>query len=624
MKLVSVRTKLLILILIVLIPLIVLQFYRIENNFQDKIESELDAYENLASAVSTSFVNYIKGVWVQEGVIGLFFTSNNDLQVSDIQSYLRRIQNKDEIISSIHWISPDGTVLASTVENYAGTSLSQSKYVRRLIFGEEMVVSNILESHTDPNQPIIPVARTIWKDGKFYGIISIVIDINKLSIKMPNSLLPAGSRYGLIDGSGMIVFRSDAPSLSMIERKIPYDSLSWKALQGQVVKAKRNIIGFDDTVRMSVDYPIQEIGWDCFVSTSYDYAMAKHYKDLKKDFILLALISLISIAAAFFLANRLLHPIFSLKNAANSIMNGDYSARTNIQGYDEIAVTAQAFDRMAEGIGHLDEMKNQFFLNISHEFKTPINVIFVTAQLLLKQKSEVDYTTYQSKVKNYMKVIMQNCYRLLRLVSNLIDITRSDGGFLKPRLKNHNIVQVVEDITLSVVRYAEIKGISLVFDTETEEKIIACDPNMIERVMLNLISNSLKFTKQGGSIFVNIYERDESVIISVKDTGIGIPADKLELIFDRFGQVDTSLSRNNEGSGIGLSLVKALVEAHHGKISVDSKLGEGSEFIIELPADAASGEIQTDTNEIKNFGDKSIVEKVNVEFSDIYHTNDLE
>lgn len=114
------------------------------------------------------------------------------------------------------------------------------------------------------------------------------------------------------------------------------------------------------------------------------------------------------------------------------------------------------------------------------------------------------------------------------------------------------------------------------------------------------------------------------MIISVKDTGIGIPADMLDLIFDRFGQVDTSLSRNHEGSGIGLSLVKALVEAHHGKIFVISELDKGSEFIIELPVTTVPEELQSTVNEIKNLGDKSIIEKINIEFSDIYNINDLD
>jgi signal transduction histidine kinase len=214
-------------------------------------------------------------------------------------------------------------------------------------------------------------------------------------------------------------------------------------------------------------------------------------------------------------------------------------------------------------------------------------------------------------------MMKQNCYRLLRLINNLIDITRIDSGFMKINLTRRNLISIIEDITLSVASYAESKGIEVVFDTETEEKIVSCDPDKIERIMLNLISNSIKFTPKGGSIDVNVYDGEESILISVKDTGIGIPKDKLDVIFERFRQVDSSLQRPYEGSGIGLSLVKALVEAHGGSISVRSTLGEGTEFLVEFPVKALEDEETIDMEEYKK-QTMARVEIINIEFSDIY------
>ena len=145
-----------------------------------------------------------------------------------------------------------------------------------------------------------------------------------------------------------------------------------------------------------------------------------------------------------------------------------------------------------------------------------------------------------------------------------------------------DIVKVVEDITLSVADYIENKGIILIFDTEIEEKVIACDPDVVERVMLNLLSNAVKFTEEGGNIFVNIYESEGQVYLSVKDTGVGMSEKAKEQIFSRFVQVDKSARRCREGSGIGLSLVKSLLEVHGGSISVESRLGEGSESTVVL------------------------------------------
>jgi len=256
----------------------------------------------------------------------------------------------------------------------------------------------------------------------------------------------------------------------------------------------------------------------------------------------------------------------------------------------------------------------EFFSNISHELKTPLSVMLGAIQVLSMPHNEEPPQSYEQKLDKYLEIMKQNCYRLLRLISNLIDLSKFDSGYLKLNLKNYNIVNVIEDITMSVVDYVENRGLEIIFDTDVEEKEMAVDSDKIERIMLNLISNAVKFTDKGGQIFVNIKDMGDSVSISVRDTGIGIPKDKIDVIFDRFVQVDKTFARNKEGSGIGLSLVKTLVEMHGGTIKVNSVEGQGSEFTIELPVKTIDHEIVFD----HSLPGLSNIEKVNVEFSDIY------
>jgi two-component system, chemotaxis family, CheB/CheR fusion protein len=264
----------------------------------------------------------------------------------------------------------------------------------------------------------------------------------------------------------------------------------------------------------------------------------------------------------------------------------------------------------------LDALKSDFFSNLSHELRTPLNVIMSTLQLLESQRKNSDTMAVTDKQVKHFNIMKQNCYRQLRLVNNMIDITKIDSGFFEFNQQNHNIVSVVENITLSVSDYVKNKGIDLIFDTDVEEKITACDLDSIERIILNLLSNSVKFTNEGGNINVNISDKGETIIISVKDSGIGIPMDKQDIIFDRFRQVDKSLTRNHEGSGIGLSLVKSLVEMHGGKISVQSEYGKGSEFIIEIPVRTV---IEEDVIIKGESLQQSNVEKIHIEFADIYN-----
>lgn len=262
-----------------------------------------------------------------------------------------------------------------------------------------------------------------------------------------------------------------------------------------------------------------------------------------------------------------------------------------------------------------DMLKNEFFANVSHEFRTPINVLLGVIQLMNTMKYDNLGLECTEKIMRYLRIMKQNCYRLLRLTSNLIDMTKLDNGYFEVSLKNCNVVQIIEDITLSVASYIENKGIRLTFDTDIEEKTMAVDPDKLERIMLNLLSNAVKFTEREGSIFVNVSDKEDGIEISVRDTGIGIPEDKLNVIFERFRQVNNLLTREREGSGIGLSLTKNLVELLGGNIRVKSKQGEGSEFIVWLPYSYVEGEA-VDEDELYN--NQSRVERIHIEFSDIY------
>lgn len=297
------------------------------------------------------------------------------------------------------------------------------------------------------------------------------------------------------------------------------------------------------------------------------------------------------------------------KNAMVSVVR-DITERKKLE---QLRIASEENVRLLNEVKQYDILKTEFFANLSHELRTPINVILSAIQLLNLYVNEGTIDINNKNISKYIFTMQQNCYRLLRLVSNIIDITKIDAGFFELQLENHNIVNVVEDITLSVSEYIEQKGIALIFDTEVEEKIVACDSDKIDRIMLNLLSNAVKFTNSGGKIMVNIYDKDDKVLISVKDNGIGIPEDNQKLVFERFHQVDKSLTRSHEGSGIGLSIVKSLVELHGGNITVKSEQKKGTEFIIELPI-----KFVMETEASFNNTHEDNIEKINIEFSDIY------
>ena len=183
---------------------------------------------------------------------------------------------------------------------------------------------------------------------------------------------------------------------------------------------------------------------------------------------------------------------------------------------------------------------------------------------------------------------------------------------LKLDLENINIVNLIEDIISSINPYAQSKNLNIIFDTNDEDIIMALDYAKIERIILNLLSNAIKFSNDNGVIYVNVNKEDENLIISVKDFGIGMSKEHLDKIFDRFIQLDNTMTRKNEGSGIGLSIVKSFVCLHKGSISVKSKENEGSEFIINIPINLIEDkELFLHNSDVLDFNIKT-------ELSDIY------
>lgn len=373
------------------------------------------------------------------------------------------------------------------------------------------------------------------------------------------------------------------------------------------------IIGKDGKAQKISKYCSEILGWSEKELLEHEWSMFVHTADLN------SILSAIS-SEAIFNGVRGLEVRFKCKN-------GDYrweecncrfvkekevyilTAR-DITEEKNIIEEKIAYEKAIE----LESIKSEFFSNISHEFKTPLNIILATMQVINKNIEVKNIiSTDEGNLNKYMNSIRQNCYRLLRLVNNIIDISKMDYGYYDIQLGNYNIISVVEDITMSVLEYVNNKGIELIFDTEVEEEMIACDPDKIERIILNLLSNAIKYTKENGKIYVNIGKDNNNIYISVTDNGIGIPKKKLDTIFERYAQVDNKLTRRFNGSGIGLSLVKSLVKMHQGDIYVESKINEGSKFTIRLPI----LQVETRNKKISDLT-KSKVEKCSIEFSDIY------
>lgn len=260
--------------------------------------------------------------------------------------------------------------------------------------------------------------------------------------------------------------------------------------------------------------------------------------------------------------------------------------------------------------------KSEYIASMSHELRTPLNVIISGLQLLDLYLRQDPYSCL-NKIPTHLKSMRQNSNRLLRLVNNLIDITKIDDNIYDLKLSNYDIIHVTNTIVDAVNEYIKCSRGRLSFSSNVEKKVIACDIDIIQKIILNLVSNAIKFTEASGNIGVNLTDKGDSIVLTVKDDGIGIPQEKQQAVFERYRQADKLLNRRHEGSGIGLSLTKSFVEMHGGKISLTSEYGQGSEFTVELPCRLVpeTGSVNKDKFSLNK---KKITESILIELSDIY------
>jgi signal transduction histidine kinase/ligand-binding sensor domain-containing protein/DNA-binding response OmpR family regulator len=225
----------------------------------------------------------------------------------------------------------------------------------------------------------------------------------------------------------------------------------------------------------------------------------------------------------------------------------------------------------------LSELKLNFFTNISHEFRTPLTLIISPLNELMGNSD------FDPKVAKKLSTIDRNANRLLDLINQLLDFRKAEYGLLQLSTSQGNIVRFSKEVSLYFNETAKSKNIKYKFKHSDDEIVFPFDRNKIEIVLCNLLSNSLKYCSSGDKIKLEVFKKDDHCVISVKDTGLGMEADYIDKIFDRFYQIKSAESTKMIGSGIGLSFSKKIIELHHGTIEVKSRKDSGTEFIIKLP-----------------------------------------
>lgn len=285
-------------------------------------------------------------------------------------------------------------------------------------------------------------------------------------------------------------------------------------------------------------------------------------------------IGLLSVAIAIYISGAIVGSVAKIAEAASRAAGGDLRARVDVRTQDELGRLGTAFNHMTEGLGKLDGLKNDFFANVSHEFRTPLTLMLGPVEDLLAQGEVPNRPS--------LEIIHRNSLRLLKLVNTLLDFARLESGRFKASFVATDASAFTSEVASHFSTAVQSAGLNFVVDCESARERLFIDLEAWEKIVFNLLSNALKFTFEG-EIALKVEYPVDGMRLTVRDTGTGIPGKEMPHLFDRFHRVKGAQSRSHEGTGIGLSSVREMVRLHGGRIEAQSVEGQGTCFTVHIP-----------------------------------------
>ena len=284
-----------------------------------------------------------------------------------------------------------------------------------------------------------------------------------------------------------------------------------------------------------------------------------------------------AVLLSLFFSRRVVAPVRAMSDATQRIADGRYDERVEVKGEDELDQLAVRFNQMAEKLDQIEAMRRRLIGDVSHELRTPLTVIKGSMEGLMDGILPANHETFQQ--------IHKETDRIYHLVDDLQELSRVEAHAYQLDIRPLDVLSLVKTVTKRLAQPAEEKRIFLDFDLPADLPHVLADEDRAIQILINLVGNAIKYTPENGDIKIFAKQLNDEIQISVRDTGVGIPPEHLEHIFDRFYRVDKSRSRQNGGgSGIGLTIARSLVEAHGGRVWAESAgEGKGSIFHFTLP-----------------------------------------
>ncbi|MEB3280583.1 MAG: ATP-binding protein [Lyngbya sp.] len=470
------------------------------------------------------------------------------------------------------------------------------------------------------DEPILSISASypIYNsNNQFIGVIGVDLNLSDISQYLNQINLSDDTTIFLIERNGMLVANSGetesfvennnkVQQISALEspnpkiREITQELLEKLGNFNQITTPQQLYLNLDDEREFIQVTPWKTesgLDWLMVVAIPESDFMAQINANTRSTIILCIITLILATTLAILTARWIIQPILKLKNSALAFSEGKFDQTVDVNRSDELGILAKTFNDMAQQLQasfatlesqnielkRLNQIKDEFLANTSHELRTPLHGIIGLADSLIDGATG----TLPAKTTENLRMIANSGRRLLTLVNDLLDFSQLKHNKIGLQLKSLGLREIVDVVLVLSQSLVGEKHLTLINSVPDDLPGVEADENRLQQILYNLIGNAVKFT-ESGTVEVTAFEKivDEShplIAVTVSDTGIGIPEDKLEQIFESFEQGDGSTARQYGGTGLGLAVTKQLVELHDGTIDVRSKVGEGSQFTFTLP-----------------------------------------
>ena len=573
------------LVLVVLIPILAVAAYSYYVRFGERRSQELQSNLEVASAVATSFGDYVRDIQHVETAIGVVMTSPTPPSREEVNRLFVQSAKGYPSIRFYSWVNPQGQTVTSSEPKAVGLEVGDRPYFQQIVQGKDSAVSDLLIGRVT-GQPTVIIARAVRDaQGNLLGAMLASVDPQQLGGELRVRLAEQGS-IDIIDATGRLVYHFPEVSLSFDQRNLSaIEPIFSPALRGQDVTATF-VSPIDGQTQLGAFAPIQGLGWVAGASRPESVAIAPIIRPLLTDVGLVLIVGLISLLVALAIGRSIADPIGSLEEHAVAVGRGELERRVHLAGPVELEDLAAAFNRSAGEIQLRESQREDDVHMISHDLRVPLTVIQGQAQLLQRMLEQAGAGT---RPRRSISAILTGAKRMNAMIEDLVDTARLESGQLRLSLVPIDLRSFLSELTERLSGVIESERIRAELPADLPQ--VLADPDRLERILTNLLTNALKYSEPGTPVTVAMAARDGQVIITVADRGPGIPPDELPHLFQRFARTREARERR-EGLGLGLYISRMLVEAHGGRIWAKSEPGKGSSFAFTLPVAEGADEHQ--------------------------------